>query len=577
MSVSARPLLDTAVNQTRPPRPSRAQQLQLTRESIKATTVPSFQQNLLACQYVAAGKQLMVREERLFVLKQDGIGTNMKLLTEEEDSEARLAKDYEDWLQSVMQTLENSLDLQTSEELEILKEAVQAVFMEEERDLHWNAFQKDARPPWRPRRCKKAHQTQLQQVVQRRMEEAQQDSSISTGSTVQKSIISRAKRLKEDLLKVTALLGSCYPEEENMCQFFASLYHQSFSAKLREVAEYTLCDEDCFLLLLWVNQEYPNILNCGTIKEMIDHMQLDPLLPEEMLVSLEQQFLTSEERELNSSLDKILAREEATWSEGAFPEPMEQAECYPQAIDLIQCFHGHVEFAEKMLGDVKKAWRITGQMSHFLSQHYIEKKPHLFSEEVRRDCLCSLMRMIESSHSVFTSQMHKDLKHLFKRVGSSEWLKNSEGVCQELLTKLDKYAQKFNCFDKMSHQELLGTMHKEFLAEYVRKLMKQKIKLFNESQHQMVASGLCRNSENIHGFFTSADPDSMKLELVNLMRVYPDLRERHISALLRLKGNLSPSVIKMILKSVFCSQQELGKYQESLPVNRSFFSTVRIK
>lgn len=47
-------------------------------------------------------------------------------------------------------------------------------------------------------------------------------------------------------------------------------------------------------------------------------------------------------------------------------------------------------------------------------------------------------------------------------------------------------------------------MHKEFLAEYVRKMMKQKIKLSNKAQQQMAASSLCINSERIQTYFTAA-------------------------------------------------------------------------
>lgn len=53
--------------------------------------------------------------------------------------------------------------------------------------------------------------------------------------------------------------------------------------------------------------------------------------------------------------------------------------------------------------------------------------------------------------------------------------------------------------------------------------------------------------------------------------------ERHISAWLRLKGNLSPSDLKMILKSVTCSQNQFSETQDSLQFSRSFFAIVRIK
>lgn len=217
----------------------------------------TFQQNLQACHFVDAGKQLINREDRLFVLKQEGIGAKKKLLEEEEDSEAKLEKDYEDWLKLVMGTLENSLNLHSAEEQEILKEAVQAVLQEEKQDVRWEGFKENERPPWRPRRCKQEHETRLATLVQRRMQNALLDSSVKTNSSVQNNMLSKGKQLKEDLLKVVTCVSSCYPEQENICQLYAALYHKSFSEELRKVANYGLCDGDCIVLLSWVNDHYP--------------------------------------------------------------------------------------------------------------------------------------------------------------------------------------------------------------------------------------------------------------------------------------------------------------------------------
>uniref|UniRef100_A0A8C1VEA9 Tumor necrosis factor, alpha-induced protein 2b n=1 Tax=Cyprinus carpio TaxID=7962 RepID=A0A8C1VEA9_CYPCA len=485
---------------------------------------------------------------------------------------------------SVKQTLENSLDFQSPEEQEVLKEAVQAILQEEEQDMRWEGFQEKERPPWRPRRCKQNHEDLLERLVQRRMEEAQLDSSIEINSSLQQSIICKAKRLKEDLMKVATWVSSCYPEQENVCQLYATLYHKTFSARLREITENTLCDEDCVLLLQLVNEDYP--------------------------------------KEVTKCLHKILEREETAWKEGELPQLRDQVYCCDQAIDVIQ-------YAQKVLGDETKAQRITCQMRHFLTDYkafhakamkskqanteavlmvnlscliqcrdYITNKAHLFPEDVKTDCLSLLATMIKGSHYHFTSNMLKELKDLYRKVGSSEWLKDSEVVCEELLAKLDRHIQKFNNLDKMCCQELLGGMHKEFLAEYVRKMMKQKIKLSDKTQQQMAASSLCINSERIHTYFTAAgsnmdwlkdilpnlagllklqDPNTIKLELAGLMKLYPDLSECHISAWLRLKGNLSPSNLKKILETITFSKDQLREMQDSLQFGKKNTTNINIK
>ncbi len=44
------------------------------------------------------------------------------------------------------------------------------------------------------------------------------------------------------------------------------------------------------------------------------------------------------------------------------------------------------------------------------------------------------------------------LQDLYRKVGTSEWLKDSEGVCEELLVKLERHIEKFINWDKMCCQ-----------------------------------------------------------------------------------------------------------------------------
>ncbi|XP_065153338.1 tumor necrosis factor alpha-induced protein 2 [Paramisgurnus dabryanus] len=600
------------------------------KQRVNITEVRTFHQNLQVRHFVDAGNQLIHREHRLFVLKQEGIESRKKLIEEEDDSEAKLAKDYEDLLKSVMETLENSLDLHSVEEQEELKEAVQAILNEEEQDIQWEGFKETERPPWRPRRCKQKHDALLERLVQSRMHEAQLNSSVETHSALHKSIISKAKQLKEDLLKVVTWVKSCYPEQENVCQLYATLYHKTFIDELRAVAKFELCDDDCFDLLRWVNFHYPSILNDSRIKDAIDQTQLEPLLTKDTIGPLEEQFLTSKENNLSTWLHRALDEEETAWKTGKLPELRDQIYFCPLKIDVIQFFHGMVTSVQEVLGaDETKAQRVTSQMSNFLTAYktfhqkvikekqtnseavvmanlscimhvrdYIINNAHLFPEDVKINCLSLLNVMRDNSHVFFTSNIHKDLKELYKKLGSSKWLKDSEGVCEELLARLDVHIQKFNHLEEKCCQELLGVLHKEFLAEYVRKMMKNKIRFADQEKQQKASEALCQNNDSIHTRLTAAgsnmdwlkdillklagllmlqDPDSIKLELVNLLRDYPDCSKRHVSAWLSLKSNLSASDLKMILKCVTFSQDQIKEEQESLQCNQSFFSLVRIK
>ncbi|XP_056617243.1 tumor necrosis factor alpha-induced protein 2 isoform X2 [Triplophysa dalaica] len=589
----------------------------------------TFQQNLQEHHFVDAGKQLIDRENRLFVLKQEGIGAmKKKLLEEEEDSEAKLVKDYDDWLKLVMGTLENSLKLNSAEEQEILKEAVQAILQEEEQDVQWEGFKETERPPWRPRRCKQKHEALLQTLVQSRMQHAPLDSSVEAHSSVKNYIFCKGKQLREDLLKVVTCVSSCYPEQDNVCQLYATLYHKSFSDTLRKVANYGLCDDDCIVLLSWVNNHYHYILNDSRIKEVIDCTQLGPLLPEDIINPLEQQFLTTNENELSTWLHGALNREESAWQEGKIELIDQKYSCHLH-IDVIQCFDSSVRSAQEVLGDETKARRVSCQMSNFLTDYktfhdkvikekqtnseavlmanlwcisqfrdYIIRKAHLFPEEVKTNCLSLLNAMRDSSHAYFTYHFHKDLKELYKKLGSSKWLRDSEGICEELLAKVEEHIQKFKHLHDRCCQELIGDLHKGFLAEYVRKMMKNKIRFADKEKQEKAAEAVCKNSDSIHARLTAGGsnmdwlkdilpklagllklqhPDSIKLELCDLLRDYPDFSKHHVTAWLSLKSNLSASELKQILNSVTISLNQLKEEQESIQCSKNFFSFVRIK
>lgn len=65
------------------------------------------------------------------------------------------------------------------------------------------------------------------------------------------------RRVRDDLLTVARTVTDCYPPEMDVLNVYAGLYHQSFSARLTELAASGPEISDCSYLLLWVNHFYP--------------------------------------------------------------------------------------------------------------------------------------------------------------------------------------------------------------------------------------------------------------------------------------------------------------------------------
>uniref|UniRef100_A0A4W4ECA9 Tumor necrosis factor, alpha-induced protein 2b n=1 Tax=Electrophorus electricus TaxID=8005 RepID=A0A4W4ECA9_ELEEL len=488
-----------------------------------------FKQNLQQNHFARAGQQLIDCEERLFALKQEGVQSSKGIVEEEEDCEEHLKKDFEELLEKIWSTIENSLEVKNKEEIDSLKEAVLALQQEEIQDQRWEGFDEKKCPPWRPRYCKRTHDSLLEKVVKQRMEAAKPDLNCSIKSSIQMDIISKAKQLKSDLLQVATNVKSCYPEL-NICQYYANLYHQAFSAKIKEIADYGLSDSDCLHILQW--------------------------------------------NELQTWCQKFLSTEEK-----ATPEMKDGCYSSTLAIDVIQVLLLNIQSnpAFTVSGSSgKHVDMYTGVLKYetihtkeslcnsFSSlRDYIIKNADCFPRHIKADCENLLTRMRDTCLGYFTISIHKDLK------------------------------------------ELLSQFHKEVLVEYVRKMMKKKIKLGDEKKLHQAAEALCNNGQKIHTLFTEAgsdmdelknvlaklaellilkDPHCIELQLVSLYTIYPDFSEAHVSAWLHLKANLSASDLKNI-KKTFSEFRELESLEGTPESNNkdpfytcsNFFSKVVVK
>lgn len=161
----------------------------------------------------------------------------------------------------IQQTLQQSLSLRLEEvanetsvqALTALKSAVKAIYLEEEQDLQRKQLKSRTQSNWQ-----ELHDSTLCGLVESRMDNFSVAPAGQPGqSSIQLDVQGMGRQLKEDLLLVVNVLKSCYPPEANICQFYARLYHQSLSARLRKIVDFVLDDKDCTFILRWINEFYP--------------------------------------------------------------------------------------------------------------------------------------------------------------------------------------------------------------------------------------------------------------------------------------------------------------------------------
>ncbi|XP_053192211.1 tumor necrosis factor alpha-induced protein 2-like [Scomber japonicus] len=588
--------------------------------------LPTFKQCLEDHRLCEASQLLIKREDKLF-----GEITDAEAVKHQEEEVERLASDRRDLEDLIKKILNQSL--KTEVNAEALKSAVKAICQEEEQDQRWK--QRDGTSPvWRPSEWKKLHDSTLYSLVKERMDNPHNPpADFGEQSSLQVDVCGMGKQLKQDLQWVVDVVKSCYPPEMHICNSYARWYHQFFSARLRQITEFGLENKDCTFLLRWVNEFYPEILQ--KLGNDIDHEALGKLLPENLLEPLEKQFLHKQQSELTTCIDRMLKETQEKWDKGEVPKKEDDCFVNTMSFDAIQLINGNVTAAGRIVGDQRKAQNLTRPLINLLERfktfqddimepsklkgksnrkpdskpdskpfikanlgcvkqfrEFLDKKSDLFPEDVRESCLSILNDMKKSAHMYLLSPMHEALKPEYGKLGTSDWL-NKPTPFDNLLSSIEQKIGELQGSIESCHQELIGQLHQEVTIEYVRRLLKGEVKLKNKEQEEKAYKTVTDNAEFLHKFFSEQgskedwlkdvlnkiaevlklqDLPNIQMEVSLLAADCPDLSEKHVSALLKLRTNLTKANRKAVKETLSDTLREINTPSAKQP----FFSEIKL-
>ncbi|KAK2855782.1 hypothetical protein Q5P01_004517 [Channa striata] len=574
-------------------------------------------------------RRLIIKEEQLFT--QD---------CPCEQDEDQLHKDLEALLLQIWMAIHSSFTSPPCPgELKVLKSAVASIQQQEVQDRRWMGCVDGRVPAWRPQKCLRNHNILLQNMVQTRLKIAAEDDRSATdelSSPVKKEVLRMGMCLKKDLLVVARTMVDCYPPQMDILNVYAGLYHQSFSARLTELAASGLEVDDCSYVLLWVNHCYPHeILKHEELDGKVKVACLGSLLLTEDLNRLEEQYLSDKEDKVKLWLSTMLEKEEQSWKKGNKPEIFGDYFFSPLAVDVIQvvgmswCFCPQIidecltEFS-CLIRDQSKAERITVNLEIFLSSYkthleefvkgnhrnvlpvikahlvceeqlskYISGQTARLSEHQRSRCLETLSALRDCGYRCFTCPIHAQVKAGFSELWTTIWLDGSLPVVDSLNQSLNQQLSDLADLKLECRQSLLHVIHLDVVVQYVKRMMNARMK--NREQEVAGAQRMIADAQKIDDFFSERgctealwlremlcsiaeilrlqDPESVQLEMVSLARTFPDLSDAHLLALLSLKSGLSAASVRSIRRSVEENRHSDGSANHS----PSFFSKVKVK
>ncbi|XP_039224863.1 tumor necrosis factor alpha-induced protein 2-like isoform X1 [Crotalus tigris] len=492
--------------------------------------------------------------------------------------------------QEVLRIIQSSISI-ASAQPQLLNNAVKAIINwveeeeeeEEERSIHSQL-----------RTWKEEWRNAIQKSIEERMKAPPLVDNKDL-STIANNFLHMGKTMKDDMITVVQHIKHHYPEHFQVCNTYAKYYHHYFSSQMEMFAEFELSKEDIYLLLSWVQNLYPkDIKNHSVLVKELDEASLGNLLPLGQIKRLEQTYLIHEVDSVRCWLDKSLEIEVKKWMQGTAPEILDDYFHSELSIDAIKAVYGAQKHAEDIspgLGHQISALLLT-ELLTFLQSY--KKKLEIFikenkhnryfeaiiianinnfenfrtytvkntdsAESVVKTKIFSLLDDLQNTgFSVFLQPLFQELQPLFKKFNEKKWASCS-GIMDEIISVMEPRICLFKKLKKPHRQVIMERIHLYLVQKYIQRLMWKNTTLKSPEKQNQLSDLIQSHASILYTFCTEngsnatwlesvlpslaeiirlQDPDAIKIEVSALASRYPDIKWRHLCAILNIKSLLS--------------------------------------
>ncbi|XP_040929787.1 tumor necrosis factor alpha-induced protein 2 isoform X2 [Betta splendens] len=415
-------------------------------------------------------------------------------------------------------------------------------------------------------------------------------------------------RMVDDLDAARRNAIAIYPEEFAAFQVYVESYHRAVGRRLRTLTSGPLQITDVYSLLDW----FYNIYNrdvLGTIgtAAQINYAPLEPILPQDVVDRLEQDCI-SIVRKVTTELFQVLDEEERRWAQTLHIEEY-QSHLARSVIQRIKVDLDRSTSVNHFLGARVARCSLTG-LADFL--YSFQRKVEMFHETqaefgdrgdgyvsrtialvnccpplrsfVERCRQCdpqgsdesalransSLDRMINQSVRVLTNRLFEHIGPFFDKLIKRKWLNNTEAF-EAIEASIKQHFKKFRRMDPPPYQTLVGEVHRRVLVEYVRAITRGRVICTSSKMRKRMAFRLQDEAKQLKGLFKDLDSNSswldsiichladiilledtpsIQMEVAVLVKEFPDIRKKHVSTLLNVRGMMRQAERQEILNVV---------------------------
>ncbi|XP_075302244.1 exocyst complex component 3-like protein 2 [Opisthocomus hoazin] len=437
-----------------------------------------------------------------------------------------------------------------------------------------------------------------------------------------------AARLVGDLGVVRCHVAPAYPPEYGAFGVYARGYHRALAQQLGALAQRPLAVPDLYQLLDWHSNTYPReVLGHPEVGALLQAQALGPPLPPETQRSLESSCIAAVKVKVEVAVAQELQLSEDTWAEEASSQELHEG----LATRVTGLLRAHVDRAPQITPEfgVEMAHSLLGVLVAFL--HSFQRKVERFleapseatppdsatgraitlvnccppfrtfaerlaqfghpeSEEPRRQAHAALDKVTRLCNHVLTQRLFEDLKPYFNKLMKRKWLTSSDAF-DTIVMLITSFTQKLRPLRPEPYQVLVSEVHRRVLIEYVRPLLQVRLVCTSAKMRARVAARLGDEARQLRELFSRLDSASpwldsvvprlrellvledtaaLQMEVGVLVRDFPDVRRKHVAAVLDVRGLRGQAARQEILGVV--RDLEQSEAEPGPPRQRAFFS-----
>lgn len=470
---------------------------------------------------------------------------------------------------------------------------VQVLQQEEQADKDWSLSEAAALGDPRPRHLKQRWREAVEEAADSSLPQRAE----FTAGELDGYLNQLRARVVEDLGAAKRNVVSIYPEDYQPFQVYVQSYHQAVARRLEAIADNQLEITDTYSLLDWLHNKYNrDVLGTVCITSPFSRSELSPLLPSETVDRLELDCLNSVRAKVITELSQVLDEEERRWMETLHIEEY-QITLAKTVIQRLQVDLERSASISRSLGSRVAQCSLNGLANFFYSfqrkvemfhegmqsgmfgdneDGYVSKTIALVnccppfrgfvqrcapcdpsvSEDSLRRANRALDHIVQQGVRVLSERLYLHIKPYFEQLVRRKWLSNAEPY-EHIEALIREGFKKYRRMDCPPYQLLVAEVHRRVVIEYLRSIMRGRIICTSMKMRKRMAGRLrdegkqikvlFKDLESLSSWVDSAlphiseiilleDVPSIQMEVGVLVREFPDVRKKHVSAILNIRG-----------------------------------------